>query len=108
MAQSPGATYAEKIDKVEARLDWRRDAGELARLVRALSPAPGAWFEHAGQRIKVLAAEIGGDALDDRFVSLEGRKANEAALDAIVAHATQWSPVANTMINPVALTVTRG
>ena len=69
-----GATYAEKLRVGEGRLDWRRPAPELERLVRALSPRPGAWFEHAGSRIKVRAAEIvadregaPGEVLDDRL-----------------------------------------
>ncbi|MDP6817825.1 MAG: methionyl-tRNA formyltransferase [Alphaproteobacteria bacterium] len=56
-AQGAGASYAAKIDKAETRLDWNRPAPELANLVRALSPAPGAWFEHRGARIKLLAAQ---------------------------------------------------
>ncbi|MEQ9643639.1 MAG: methionyl-tRNA formyltransferase [Alphaproteobacteria bacterium] len=51
-----GATYAAKIDKAEARLDWTRSASDLDRLVRGLSPFPGAWFEVAGERIKLLLA----------------------------------------------------
>jgi methionyl-tRNA formyltransferase len=53
-----GVTYAAKIGKGEGRLDWRRPAVELERLVRALTPRPGAWFEHGGERLKVHAAEI--------------------------------------------------
>ena len=53
-----GVIYAAKIDKSEARLDWTRGAVELERLVRALNPTPGAWFELAGERIKVLAADV--------------------------------------------------
>jgi methionyl-tRNA formyltransferase len=52
-----GATYARKIGRDEARLDWRRPAAELARRVRAFAPAPGAHFDHGGERIRVLAAE---------------------------------------------------
>jgi len=51
-----GVTYAAKIDKAEARIDWRRDATELDALIRGLSPFPGAWFAYAGERIKVLKA----------------------------------------------------
>ncbi|MCZ6523998.1 MAG: methionyl-tRNA formyltransferase, partial [Alphaproteobacteria bacterium] len=51
-----GVSYAEKLSPDEGRLDWRRPAAELERLVRALSPSPGAWFAHAGARVKVLAA----------------------------------------------------
>ena len=52
------ATYAHKLKVGEARLDWRMDAEKLARQVRALSPRPGAWFEHDGARIKVLQANV--------------------------------------------------
>ena len=55
-----GATYAAKIAKAEARIDWGRSAVEIERQVRALAPAPGAWFEVAGERIKLLAAELAG------------------------------------------------
>lgn len=70
-----GVTYARKIDKAEARIDWTRPAVEVERLVRAMNPAPGAWFEVAGERVKVLAAEVlpfsspggGGRTVDDRL-----------------------------------------
>lgn len=52
-----GVTYAAKIDKAEARLDWTRPAQELEWLVRGLAPFPGAWFDLDGERIKVLGAE---------------------------------------------------
>ena len=53
-----GVTYAAKIDKAEARIDFTKSGVEVERLVRAMNPAPGAWFEIAGERVKVLAAEI--------------------------------------------------
>ena len=53
-----GVTYAAKIDKAEARIDWSRPAVEVERLVRAMNPAPGAWFEAAGERVKLLAVEV--------------------------------------------------
>jgi len=52
-----GVTHAAKIAKHEARIDWSRPAGELIRQVQGLAPFPGAWFEHDGERIKLLAAE---------------------------------------------------
>jgi methionyl-tRNA formyltransferase len=52
-----GATYAAKISKDEARIDWTRPAGEIVRHDQGLAPFPGAWFEIAGERIKLLAAE---------------------------------------------------
>ena len=57
-----GATYASKIDKAEARIDWTRPAEEIERQVRAFNPAPGAWFEANGERIKLLSAAVGNDA----------------------------------------------
>ena len=56
-------TYAAKLKPKDGRLDWRRGATELERQVRALSPVPGAWFEHAGQRIKVREGEVTNVAL---------------------------------------------
>jgi methionyl-tRNA formyltransferase len=53
-----GVTYARKIDKSEARLDFALSAEQLERQVRAFAPAPGAFFEFAGERFKVLAAEV--------------------------------------------------
>ena len=52
-----GVTYAAKLEREEGRLDWSRPAAELERRVRALNPWPGVWFESAGERIKVLAAD---------------------------------------------------
>jgi methionyl-tRNA formyltransferase len=40
-----GVTYAAKIDKAEARIDWTKPAAEVHNLIRGLSPFPGAWFE---------------------------------------------------------------
>ena len=66
-----GVTYASKIDKAEARVDWSRSAEEVDRLIRGLSPFPGAWCEVDGQRVKLLASRLGsgtgapGQVLDD-------------------------------------------
>ena len=68
-----GVTYAEKITKAEAAIDWQRSATELDRHIRGLNPAPGAFFEYQGQRIKLLAARPvegrgrPGEALDDQL-----------------------------------------
>ena len=59
-----GVTYAAKIDKAEARIDWSRPAVEVERLVRAMNPAPGAWFAAAGDRVKVLEACTNTDSFD--------------------------------------------
>ncbi|WP_415401599.1 methionyl-tRNA formyltransferase [Tateyamaria sp. SN3-11] len=52
-----GVTYAHKIDKAEAAIDWTKPASEVDRQIRGLSPFPGAWFERDGVRIKVLGSE---------------------------------------------------
>jgi methionyl-tRNA formyltransferase len=72
-----GVTYAAKIDKAEARIDWKRPAREVLRHIHGLSPFPGAWCEAAldGEmaRIKILRCEPAkgtgapGDLLDDQL-----------------------------------------
>jgi methionyl-tRNA formyltransferase len=68
-----GVTYAAKIDKAEARLDFSRPAEEVERQVRAFNPAPGAFFEFAGERIRVHSATPAegqatpGTVLDDQL-----------------------------------------
>lgn len=56
--QEHEATYASKINKSEARLDWMRPAAELDRQIRALSPQIGAWFEANDLRYKILEGEV--------------------------------------------------
>jgi methionyl-tRNA formyltransferase len=51
-----GVTYATKIDKAEARVDWRQSAAQVARVIRALSPFPGAWCDTPAGRLKLLNA----------------------------------------------------
>ena len=66
-----GITYAAKIDHTETRIDWQRSAADVDRQVRAFAPHPGAWFEVAGQRIRVLAGHrfagggVPGTVIDD-------------------------------------------
>lgn len=55
-----GVTYAHKIEKAEARLDFTAPAAQVERQVRAFNPAPGAFFEFDGERYKVLTAEVAG------------------------------------------------
>jgi len=55
-----GVTYASKIDKAEARIDWNQPASQIGRLIRAFTPFPGAWFEFEGERIRVLTAQVAG------------------------------------------------
>lgn len=97
-----GATYAKKIDKAEARIDWAQPAEVVHNLIRGLSPFPGAWFqiELGGKlvRVKVLRAALAaghsapGTVLDDvltiacgsgaiqlKTVQREGKGAMDAA-----------------------------
>jgi methionyl-tRNA formyltransferase len=53
-----GVTYAAKIDKAEARVDWTRPAVEVDRLIRGLSPFPGAWVDVNGERVKLLRSRL--------------------------------------------------
>ena len=53
-----GVTYAKKIDKAEARLDFSQGADAVERQVRAFAPSPGAFIELEGIRYKVLEADI--------------------------------------------------
>ncbi|MGE4529372.1 MAG: methionyl-tRNA formyltransferase, partial [Rhodospirillaceae bacterium] len=68
-----GVTYAAKIDKAEARIDWTKPAAEVSAHIRGLSPFPGAWCELAGERLKLLNAAVAegtgepGTALDDHL-----------------------------------------
>ncbi len=69
-----GATYAKKISKEEARIDWSRSAREVDCHIRGLSPWPGAYTEANGERLKILYAEpvdsmstTPGEVLDDQL-----------------------------------------
>ncbi len=68
-----GVTYAKKIDKAEARIDWTRPALDVDRQIRGLSPFPGAWCEIGGARVKVLVSMLAegqaapGTVLDERL-----------------------------------------
>lgn len=60
-----GATYARKLDKSEARLDFAQPARELERKVRAFDPWPVAEAEIAGERVRVWAARVAGPGTPD-------------------------------------------
>jgi len=74
---SEGVTYAAKIDKAEARIDWKKPARNVLRHIHGLSPFPGAWcempLEGVAQRVKILRCEsvdgsgAPGSVLDDRL-----------------------------------------
>jgi methionyl-tRNA formyltransferase len=81
-----GVTYAAKISKAEARIDWTQSANAVVRHVQGLAPFPGAWFEVAGERVKLLAAEqtqgsgATGEVLDDHLAIACGTGAIRATL----------------------------
>ena len=94
-----GVTYAHKIEKAEARIDWHRPAHEVDRHIRGLSPFPGAWCEIGGERVKVLMSHVehgsgpAGSVLDDALLVACGdrgvrltrlQRAGKAAADASV------------------------
>ncbi|WP_374189393.1 methionyl-tRNA formyltransferase [Paracoccus thiocyanatus] len=53
-----GVTYAHKIDKAEARIDWSRPAAAVDRQIRGLSPFPGAWCLVGDERVKLLRSRL--------------------------------------------------
>ena len=57
-----GVTYAKKIDKAEARIDFTKSAIEIRNHIHGLSPFPGAWCMMNGARVKILSACLGTDA----------------------------------------------
>ena len=80
-----GATYAKKIDKSEARIDWTQNAETIRNQIHGLSPSPGAYaemdFGRGPERVKILRAKVGegigqpGDVLDDSLIIACGRGA---------------------------------
>ncbi len=58
---SAGVTYAKKIDKAEARIDFTKSALEVCHHINGLSPFPGAWCMLNGARVKILSARLGAD-----------------------------------------------
>jgi len=72
VAQSEqGVSYAHKIDKSEAAMDWRQSSAQIARRVRAFNPFPGATAQLQGEQLKVWGAEVWADALPNGY-SLPG------------------------------------
>lgn len=67
-----GVTYASKIDKAEARVDWSKSAVEVDRLIRGLSPFPGAWCDADGERLKLLQSRVASKELAAGAVSVDG------------------------------------
>ena len=79
-------TYAAKIRKEEARIDWAFPALQILHQIRGLAPFPGAWFEADGERVKLLDAEVveadgpPGEVLDEDFCIACGEDALQPLL----------------------------
>jgi methionyl-tRNA formyltransferase len=98
--ESEGVTYAKKIDKAEARIDWRQEAETIRNHIHGLSPTPGAYcvmdFGRGGERVKILRALLvvegagtPGEVIDERLTVacrrgalriLEAQRAGKAAM----------------------------
>ena len=88
-----GVTYAAKIDKAEARIDWNKPAREVLRHIHGLSPFPGAWcempIEGEPTRVKILRCELAGgsgapgELLDDRLAIACSRRSASACRHSI-------------------------
>ena len=53
-----GVTYAQKLSKEEARIDWSESAAVIERKIRAFNPVPAAWVEYQGKPMKIWRAEV--------------------------------------------------
>jgi len=56
------ATYVGLVKPQDARIDWRKSAQEIERLIRAMQPKPGAWTMWDGQRLKIIASQVADSA----------------------------------------------
>lgn len=89
-----GVTYAAKIDKAEARIDWARPAVEVDRLIRGLSPFPGAWCDIGGERVKLLRCRLAvGEAQPGTVMSGFTIACGDAAIEVIEAQRPGKKPM---------------
>ncbi len=88
------ATYAPKILKDEARIDWARPAAEVDRLIRGLSPFPGAWCLAGDERIKLLRSRVvPGDGAAGRRLSGLTIACGEGAVEIVEAQRAGRRPM---------------
>ncbi len=87
-----GATYARKLSKEEARIDWSRPAEEIARRIRAFNPVPVAWSELNGERLRLwLAQAEAGSGEPGTIVAADAQGIAVAAGEGIVRlQQLQW------------------
>lgn len=87
-----GVTYASKIDKSEARIDWAQPAAHIIRQINGLSPFPGAWSDAEGERVKLLSAGASDvKAASGQIVASNGGLYVGTGDDAIQIHTLQRS-----------------
>ncbi len=96
-----GVTYAEKIDKAEARVDWDRPARDVANHICGLSPFPGAWCDVAGERVKLLAAQaVPGDGVPGQVLQDFTIACRDGAVQVTLAQRPGKKPMAaNEVLN---------
>jgi methionyl-tRNA formyltransferase len=97
---SDGITYARKIDKAEARLDFTQPADVLERRVRAFNPAPGAWLELGGERLRILHSMVVPHPHDDRIEGL-GDISDQLVCGEIIDHHFTICCGNNTALRPM-------
>ena len=67
------ATYANKIKKIEGKINWNKPARKIIGIINGLNPSPGAWFNFSGERYKILNAKISetngkaGEVMNDKL-----------------------------------------
>lgn len=88
-----GVTYAEKIDKSEAQINWSEPAVKVDRQIRGLSPFPGAWTTLGGDRVKLLASRLtSGSGMPGQVVSGLTIACGDGAVDVLKAQKAGKSP----------------
>jgi methionyl-tRNA formyltransferase len=73
------ATFAPKVNRQTARLDWSRDAAAVARIIRAFDPEPGAWCLLDGAEVKLFGARAANGSGEPGLVLQTGRTLTIAA-----------------------------
>jgi methionyl-tRNA formyltransferase len=103
------ATYAPKIGRESARIDWTGDAASVSRLIRAYDPKPGAFTIHRGTALKLFGARLLPDALTDPGTIVDiGAEGMIVACGEGTLRVMQVQPAGKTRMAPEALARGRG
>ncbi len=95
---SEGVTYAKKIDKSEAHIDFSNSADEVRNHIHGLSPFPGAWLNIGNARVKVLTCEVieqageAGVVLDDQLGVACGTRSHSTSFACSGKERAPWTP----------------